>query len=455
MPHQLINIRTLAHVSQAFTKVTAADYRFYFESVPNAMILVLATDYTMLAANDVWCAATAIPREDAIGKNLFDVFPDNPEDLNADGVSHVRASLDRVLRENTTDVMPMIKYDIELPDGSFEERFWTITNSPLYAPDGSIAAILNRADDVTDYVRLKQTEEAAAAIVASDSASIESIVVRQTREAAASSRELKDTNAELARLNREAREATEKLGHANRDLEQFAYVVSHDLQAPVRNIAGLVELLRERFDDAELSEEDQYYFRLLEQSTTRMLDQIQGLLKISRLQTNQPTWARVDLAKIVNDAIATESEAIAATNATVTIVGELPQIDADPVQLSLLFQNLIGNAIKYRQLDVAPIVEISASETSDDIELCIKDNGIGIAADHQERIFRIFQRLHSPRDTTYTGTGIGLALVLKIVKIHRGEVWVASDGKGTGSTFHVKLPLTQNRVDTTETEKTE
>ncbi len=428
------------------TEPLAPDFRFIFESTPGAMLLVLSTEFTIVAANDVWCTATASNRNEVVGRLLFDVFPDNPDDLDANGVSSVRASLSRVVREKVIDVMPLLKYDIELPGGEYEERFWTITNSPMFDSDGNVVSIMNRADDVTDFIRLKQADEVAAEIIESGREPLESIVLRQTREAAESSREIKVANAELTRLYAEAATTAQKLLRVNHDLEQFAYVVSHDLQAPVRNIAGIAELLRERFKDADLSDEDNHFFDLLDQSTARMLAQIQGLLKMSRLQTSTLTSVQIDLSDATTDSIESLSELITESGATVRTVGHLPTIEADPVQLSLLLQNLIGNGIKYRRMDTPSVVEVSATLDSDNsmVEIVVSDNGIGIDEDNQERIFRMFQRLHAPKDTTYQGTGIGLALAEKIVAIHGGSIWVQSEGKGKGSAFHVRLPVTQD-----------
>ena len=233
------------------------------------------------------------------------------------------------------------------------------------------------------------------------------------------------------------------LERSNRELEEFAYVASHDLQAPVRNITALIDLIEEDLDPGVLSDEQREYFQMLRDVAAQARLQIQGLLKMSRLQRATPEYVAVNLADIAELAMGQLAIDIHDAGATVEIQPDFPPVRGDTQQLAALFQNLLSNAIKYRRDGVAPEVRVVTDEGESPgfCHFVVADNGIGIRAQDQDRIFQIFKRLHAESDTRYAGTGIGLALAEKIVELHHGKIWVESDGENCGSAFHVLLPL--------------
>lgn len=228
--------------------------------------------------------------------------------------------------------------------------------------------------------------------------------------------------------------SNQELARSNAELEQFAYVASHDLQAPLATIASYAQLLEKRYKD-QLDSQASKFIGNIVHGCTRMQTLIDDLLEYSRVGRSQRPFELVDCNHAIQQTIANLQGAIRDTKAVVTY-NNLPTVMGDNSQLVQLFQNLVGNAIKYRH-DAAPAVHITASKQEGNWLFSISDNGIGIAMQHQERIFQIFQRLHTQRE--YSGTGIGLAICQKIVERHGGSIWVESE-PGQGSTFHFTLP---------------
>ncbi len=216
----------------------------------------------------------------------------------------------------------------------------------------------------------------------------------------------------------------------NKELEQFAYIASHDLQEPLRTISNYMKVFEEDYNTV-LDDNALRYLQSVNNATTRMSKLVKALLDYSRLGRNKQL-VLVDGKKIINDVIA-DLETIIKTTGTTIEVGEVTKIDAYEVEVRQLFQNLITNAIKFRKKDVPCVIKINLERIKDKWKFSVSDNGIGIAPEHFERIFFIFQRLN-PIDL-YEGYGIGLANCKKIVELHEGEIWVESV-LGEGSTFN-------------------
>ncbi|MEG3847885.1 ATP-binding protein [Microcoleus sp. herbarium19] len=227
--------------------------------------------------------------------------------------------------------------------------------------------------------------------------------------------------------------SNQELARSNAELEQFAYVASHDLQAPLATIASYAQLLEKRYKD-QLDSQAIKFIGNIVHGCTRMQNLIDDLLEYSRVGRSQKPFKLTDCNHAIKQTLANLQGAIRDTEAVVTY-SDLPTVIGDISQLVQLFQNLIGNAIKYRR-DAPPAVHVTACKQEENWLFSISDNGIGIAPQHQERIFQIFQRLHTQRE--YSGTGIGLAICQKIVERHGGCIWVESE-PGQGSTFYFTL----------------
>jgi signal transduction histidine kinase len=230
---------------------------------------------------------------------------------------------------------------------------------------------------------------------------------------------------------------TAELENSNKDLEQFAYVASHDLQEPLRKIISFADLLAKRCS-GQLDETGQRYVDFMVDGARRMSQLINHLLTYSRLGTRGKAFARMEVAAALAVALDNLQLTIEEAGATVTQAG-LPVVVADMAQIGQLFQNLIGNALKYRGPD-APVVRVSAARGEGAWTMAVADNGIGIAPQHFDRVFRMFQRLHTARE--HPGVGIGLSFCKRIVERHGGRIWVESE-EGRGSTFFFTLPDNQ------------
>ncbi|TXK38393.1 ATP-binding protein [Nonomuraea sp. C10] len=237
---------------------------------------------------------------------------------------------------------------------------------------------------------------------------------------------------------RTASDQADELRRSNGELEQFAYVASHDLQEPLRKVASFTQMLEQRYEN-ELDDRARQYIHYAVDGAKRMQLLINDLLDFSRVGRVGGEKAPMDSGVPVRAALDNLSAAIEDAGATVT-TGELPRVTGSPSQLTQLFQNLIENAVKFRG-DEPPHVRIEAVERDGMWEFSCSDNGIGVDPKYADRIFLIFQRLH-PRDV-YAGTGIGLALCRKIVDYHGGRLWLDGDSGetgGRGTTFRWTLP---------------
>ena len=235
----------------------------------------------------------------------------------------------------------------------------------------------------------------------------------------------------------------DELERSNKELEDFAFVASHDLQEPLRKIRAFGDRLLTKFSP-ELGEQGQDYIRRMQLASTRMSQLIEDLLAFSRVTTQQKPFAIVDLNKVLSDITQDLEHAINEREAKITI-SDLPEIDGDESQLRQVFANLLSNSLKFTEAGKTPEITIQAKDVATDeradlVAITFKDNGIGFDEQYKERIFNLFQRLHGKGE--YPGTGIGLALCKKIISRHNGEISVESQ-LGVGTEFTLLLPREQ------------
>jgi PAS domain S-box-containing protein len=235
-------------------------------------------------------------------------------------------------------------------------------------------------------------------------------------------------------------EQADKLARSNAELEQFAYVASHDLQEPLRKIQAFGDRLKTKYE-AGLGPEGLDYLTRMQNAASRMQTLIQDLLSLSRVASNSKPFTSVDLGDVVRTVVSDLEMRIQDAGANVAI-GELPVVFGDRGQMAQLFQNLIGNGIKFRKPDVSPVVKIESephtlATGAPGWQIIVEDNGIGFDEKYRDRIFQIFQRLHGRNE--YEGTGIGLAICRKIVDRHGGAL-TANSSPGAGARFVIALP---------------
>ncbi len=244
---------------------------------------------------------------------------------------------------------------------------------------------------------------------------------------------------------------SERLKTSNAELQDFAYIVSHDLCEPLRKITFFGERVKEKYTDT-LDDQGRDYLERMQNAAERMQTLISDLLEFSRITTRAKPFVKVDLSQVANEVLSDLEVQIEHTKGRVE-VGNLPTIDADPLQMRQLFQNLISNALKFHRKDTSPVVKINAQIVKDEYldqhgafssdKLCqitVEDKGIGLEEKYIDRIFGVFQRLHTRNE--YKGTGIGLSICRKIVERHRGHIAVRSI-PGQGTTFTITLPVEQ------------
>ncbi|MCI4062865.1 CHASE3 domain-containing protein [Micromonospora sp. R77] len=254
--------------------------------------------------------------------------------------------------------------------------------------------------------------------------------------------EVREARERIEWVNSQLQKQAEELTRSNRDLEQFAYVASHDLQEPLRKVASFCQLLQRRYA-GQLDERADQYIAFAVDGAQRMQRLINDLLAFSRIGRLTTGFTEVDLNKVMGD-VAGQTEAARQYSDAELTWGELPTIRGEEPLLTNLLANLVSNSIKFRRPDVPPKVHVSARLVDDEWEISCQDNGIGIEPEFADKIFVIFQRLHAK--DAYPGTGIGLAIVKKIVEYHGGRVWVDT-GTEEGTAIRFTLPALPEDVE--------
>jgi PAS domain S-box-containing protein len=353
-----------------------ASLRTFIEHAPAALAMF---DRRMryIRASRRWVSDFGLEGCDLIGRSHYEVFPEISDRWRQ---VHIRALAGEVMRSDEDAFLR--------GDGSIQWLKWEV--HPWHDAGGRVAGILVFSEDITHRKQAEQERE---------------------------------------RLISE-------LQRSNAELQQFAYVSSHDLQEPIRMVTSYVQLLQKRYR-GKLDEKAEMYISFIVEAAHRMSSLINDLLALSRVGRRERMLMPVETELVVKEALDNLRVAIEESGAQIT-KELLPAVMGDALQLLQLFQNLIGNAIKYRKKDEPPRVHITVERKEDQWLFGIHDNGIGIDPQYHDKIFVIFQRLHQREE--YPGTGIGLAICQKIVENHGGKIWVESK-TGAGSSFYFSLPV--------------
>ncbi|MDQ8036300.1 MAG: ATP-binding protein [Pedobacter sp.] len=399
----------------------APDFRLLFESAPS-LLLVLTPGLHIAAVSNAYLAATMTERTAIMGRHLFEVFPDNPDDPEATGSRNLRASLERVLRHKVPDTMPLQKYDIRRPESEgsgFEERYWSPVNSPVLDAAGHLCWIIHRVEDVTDFVRFQRQLE-------SQRNNLDRVDwEKREMELFLRTQEITDANFRLKALSAE-------LESANHELESFSYSVSHDLRAPLRAIDGFSRMLETRAS-ARLDAEDKRLLSVIRNSSVTMGRLIDDLLHFSRVSRSTLQCQSTHMEALVHSAW----QEVCGDFPGELVLETLPAASCDPALMRQVWINLLGNAVKYSARQAEPRITVSADEDDVGPVYHVCDNGAGFDMRYVDKLFQVFQRLHSSSD--FQGTGIGLAIVARVISRHGGRVW-AEGVPDQGACFHFSLP---------------
>lgn len=507
-----INQRKKAELALTKSLDEIAEFKSLFESAPG-LYLILLPDLKIEAVSEEYLQATMTKRHEIMGRHLFEVFPDNPDDPAADGVRNLHASLKRVLSTKAADAMAIQKYDIRKPDGAFEVRYWSPLNKPVLNAAGEVSYIIHSVVDVTQRLinedkiskaaeEIKELYDKAPCGYLSVDSNIflcnvnqtllqwlgyapdevlgkmkyEDLLTPASKEAHLSSFnevfaryladgyindleyefQRKDGTSFPALVNSiavfdnngnfiksrstvfnhtEQKKAQEQLKAANKELESFSYSVSHDLRAPLRAISGYSQILTEDFGN-ELGNEPRRLLGLISQNSKKMGQLIDDLLDFSRLGRKELHKVNVPMHQVVQN-VYRELNLENNTGNPEFIIHPLPTVQADASSIRQVWINLISNALKYSQQKEHAVIEVGANDTPDEIIFYVKDNGDGFDMRYAHKLFGVFQRLHS--DKEFSGTGVGLAIVQRVITRHGGRVW-AKGAKSEGATFSFSLP---------------
>jgi signal transduction histidine kinase/ActR/RegA family two-component response regulator len=397
------------------------DFRALFEATPG-LYLVLDPEFRIVAVSDAYLAATMTRREEIVGRDIFDVFPDNPDDPAATGVANLRASLERVRQHRAPDTMAVQKYDIRRPaeeGGGFEVRYWSPVNCPVLDGHRQLAYIIHRVEDVTEFVRLKERGSEQEAITA------------ELRERA------EKMEAEVFRRSIELHEANKELRKANEAKNEFLSRMSHELRTPLAAIMGFSELLTL----SDLGEEKQRWVSQVFKASEHLRSLIDEVLDLSRIESGQLSVSpeAVPLMPLIEEALEL-MRPVAKSHAVVihppAQVAGSDYVFADKQRLKQVLINLLSNAIKYNH--ALGEVQIAIDDVGTDrVRISVQDTGDGIDDESLAKLFVPFERLNAAASSV-EGIGLGLALSRTLIEAMDGSIGVAST-PAVGSTFWVEL----------------
>lgn len=415
---------------------TTPDFRELFEKTPG-LYLVLTPEFFIVAVSDAYLQATMTERERIIGRNLFDVFPDNPGDASATGEHNLRSSLQRVLASRAPDAMAVQKYDIQRPEscgGGFEERYWSPVNTPLLGRDGQVKLIIHRVEDVTEFVRLKQSDQEqtrATLELKSRTREMEVEVYRRAQQVQEANEKLRLANDELERLYRKTKEV-------ERLKTEFFSNVSHEFRTPLTLILNPVRAMLAAPAATEAQRRD---LQMVERNASLLLRYVTDLLDLSKIDAGamQLRYVRVDVARLVRT-LASHFDSLAASRRMQYIVevpdSHIAEIDAAKVERVLL--NLISNAFKFSPDEGTVGVRVQVEVQDEWMVLSVEDTGPGVPVELRDAIFERYRQANVGKDASI-GTGLGLNIVRELVSLHGGTVEVRS-ADGGGAVFKVRLP---------------
>lgn len=428
----------------------AIPFRLLFESSPHPY-LVLYPDavFTIAAVNDRYLVVTGTERAAIVGRGLFDVFPDNPDNHSGTGASDLRASLQRVVRDGVQDIMGIQKYDIPHSGdaaGGFEVRYWSPVNTPVFDAERRIAYIIHHVEDITDFILTREqvSRESAAQIekVEKRAERMEAEVLRRATEVKDANRQLKTAMEELERREAELARLNTRLQELDHAKTEFFANVSHEFRTPLTLLLGPIEdLLGQSYSLPESTPDNRVLLEIAYRNALRLLKLVNSLLDFSRLEAGRaaPVWKATDLASCTAGLASSFQSLFEQADLELVVDCQpLPQpVEVDRDMWEKIVLNLVSNAFKFTWQGR---IDVRLRAVEGDAELTVTDTGVGIPAHELPHIFERFHRVEGAHGRTYEGSGIGLALVQDLVHLHGASIRVASE-PGRGSCFTVRIPM--------------
>jgi len=422
------------------------DFRTLFESAPG-LYLVLTPDLKVVAASDAYLRATMTERDQILGRDLFDVFPDNPDDAGATGTRNVRASLERVRETRAADVMAVQKYDIRRPEsegGGFEERYWSPVNSPVCDAEGELFYIIHRVEDVTPFIRLKQQdrEQARQTELLQDRAEkMEADIYARAQQLQDVNRQLRVANAELAERALERSQLYDRLHRLDQLKTQFFANVSHELRTPLTLILGPVEQM---LAQTAVPQPWTAPLQVIQRNARTLLRHVNDLLDVARLDAGrlQPRYVAVDAARLVREAAANFDAAAGERGIRFEVAAPAAlEAQLDPDKIIRVLLNLLSNAFKFTPAGGRIVCRLAARTRRDAswIRLEVRDTGPGIPAELRDAVFERFFQVEETATRRLQGTGLGLAIVKDFIELHGGRIRLR-EVRGGGAAFLIDLP---------------
>lgn len=416
----------------------AVDYALILQAFPTPYMVLRANPpfFTIVAVSETYLCATQTQREQLIDKNLFEVFPDNPIDHSATGVSDLHISLNQVIQNRTPDVMGVQRYDIHLPDNqeAFQVKYWSVVNAPVLDKQGEVEYIVHRAEDVTQFMLLQQKMALTDQSNDASEWALEAEILRGTNEVKDANRRIKSANDELERKKSELVTLNERLKAMDQAKTEFFSNISHEFRTPLTLMLGPIE---EELKASNVASLTHHRMKMAYRNAARLLKLVNTLLDFSRLEAGrlQAVYCPMDIAKLTAE-LASHFDSTVEKSGIKLIINCPPLPEPIYIDKSLyekIVFNLISNAFKNT---VEGEIEVRTQWVGNGVKLTVRDTGIGIPEDQMIKIFERFHQVANAKARSYEGSGIGLSLVKELVNMHHGVINVAST-LNKGSTFSV------------------
>lgn len=399
--------------------------RYFSEWSPQPMAAVEGTTHRVVYINRAFCDLVGKAPHQLIGRPFAQAVPEGEN-------NGCLAMLDRVYRTGQPEVLPEQEHAGPPP------VYWSYSVWAIRGENQCSVGVMIQITDATEVAIFRRRL----------SRMNEELVLSSLREHELAAKRLNQTIEELQKVKGELEIGIQKLSRSNwelvrsnKDLEQFAYISSHDLQEPLRMVVSYVQLLEKEYGD-KLDADARQFIAFAVEGAKRMQSLIKSLLEFSRIKDQGTPSSPVDCEQLLNAVQKNLEVHIREIQAEVTH-DPLPTVMGDESQLMQVFQNLIDNALKYRRPEVPPRVHLWAEQRDRQWLFGIRDNGIGINSKFHDHIFTIFKRLHTR--SKYAGSGIGLSIVKRIIELHGGTIWLESEPE-KGSTFYFTLPATDDKI---------